>query len=299
MQKTQKYPLVVIVGQTASGKTALSIELAKALDGEVISADSRQVYKELNLISGKVTKEEMQSVPHHLLDVLSLKDGAYSAYDFARGARLAILDIIKRDRLPIIAGGTGFYIDAALGKVELGQKGKDFKLRDKLEKESSEELFRKLQKLDPKRADKIDKNNKRRLIRAIELASGSKEGEALPELPELDVVWIGLRWGKETLRERIKQRLKERFECGMCSEIKSAMESKVGESFIESLGLEAKYCLYFLKGELVEQDFLQTLENKIWQYAKRQATYWRRNKDIKWFEASDFDAILEYVKRVL
>ncbi len=299
MQKTKKYPLIVIVGQTASGKTSLSIELAKLFDGEVISADSRQIYKELNLISGKVTKEEMQGVPHHLLDILSLKDGAYSAYDFARDARLAILDIIKRGKVPIIAGGTGFYIDAALGKLDLAIKGKDDVLRKKLEKESEQKLFEKLKELDPQRAQNIDKNNKRRLIRALESLLSEQEAEPLPDLPDLDEIWIGLFWGKEVLRERIKKRLKERYDSGMCDEIKFALQDKSLRNFLDSLGLEVRYCKKLSEGELSEGEFLEALENKIWQYAKRQKTYWKRNKKIHWIKAEDYDKAKLLVKNFL
>ncbi len=314
IQETKKTPLVVIVGQTASGKTSLSIELAKLFDGEIISADSRQVYREFDLCSGKVTREEMQGIPHYMLDVLSVSDGVYTAHDFAKDARLALNEIVKKGKLPIIVGGTGFYIDVMLGRVELDDVAVDKVLRQELESKTEKELFDILQVLDVRRAERVDKQNKIRLIRAIEIVKGSAEGEeeggrqsgagsaraGLPPLPDgLKPIWIGIKWDKETLRRRIKLRLKERFEKGMCHEVQKAHNSGVGWERFEELGLEMRYCKRLLCGELDEPEFLRVLENKIWQYAKRQATYWRRNKDINWFDAKDSKKILEFLKQKL
>ena len=313
-QKEKAIPLIVIVGQTASGKTSLSIEIAKLFDGEVISADSRQVYREFDLCSGKVTREEMQGVPHYLLDVLSVSDGVYTAHDFAKDARLALNEIIRKGKLPIIAGGTGFYIDVMLGRIELDDVAADSALRQELESKSKEELFELLQALDARRAESVDKQNKLRLIRAIEIAKGLAEGEkesgrqsgagraraGLPPLPDgLEPIWIGIKWDKETLRRRIKLRLKERFAKGMCNEVQKAHDMGVDWKRFEDLGLEMRYCKRLLLGEIKEDEFLERLENKIWQYAKRQATYWRRNKDIHWFDAKDTEKILEFLTQKL
>ncbi len=298
--KDSKAKIIVIVGQTASGKSELAVNIAKLIDAEIISADSRQIYKELNLTSGKISREEMQNVPHYMLDIRSVRDGLYNAYDFAKEARYKIIDIIKKGKNVIIIGGTGFYIDALLGEVTLSAAKQDSDLRAALEQKSEAELFEYLKRLDSKKADKIDKYNKHRLIRAIEIALQEKDGDLqeneLPELPDAEIVWIGIKWPKEILRERIKKRLLERYKQGMCKEIENLIAQGVDEKVIDSLGLEMRYCLKLIKGKLSESKFLKELENKIWQYAKRQATYWKRNKKIKWFDASNLDEIYKYIK---
>ena len=297
-------PIIVVVGQTATGKSDIAVRLAKDLEGEIVSADSRQVYKEFNLTSGKISKEEMQGVKHHLLDVLSVKTRIFDAADFKKRAQKALLQIHKKRKLPIIAGGTAFYIDVLLDRVKLEPYEKDAKLRSCLDKRSKEELFAELLKLNKEKAAKIDKNNKRRLIRALEIEI-QKKRDSRTEIPLEDEeikfcpVWIGLRWDKETLRYRIKKRLFDRYKKGMCKEVKHALECGVSKKRIESLGLEFKYCLYLIEGKLTEKEFLETLENKIWQFAKRQATYWKKNKDIKWFSPSDYEKILQYTKKQL
>jgi len=200
MQKRQK--VLVIVGPTASGKSALAVELAHKFGGEIISADSRQVYKGLNLGSGKITRREMRGVPHHLLNEMS-SHRLFTAHDFVARATKAISDISRRGKLPIIAGGTGFYIDALVGRIVLPNVKENPKLRAQLEKKTEEQLFLMLQKRDPRRAKTIDRHNKRRLVRALEIAA------ALGRVPQnidlrgrYDVLWLGIaptKTGLETI----------------------------------------------------------------------------------------------------
>ncbi len=298
---TQK-SAVVIVGQTASGKSDLAVRLAKDLNGEVISADSRQVYKDFSLVSGKITPGEMQEVEHYLLDICSVKDRVYSAFDFYSDASKALKKIESKGKLPIVVGGTGFYIDVLFARVALEDADLNADLRKMLEQKTKEELFEILKDLSSEKANQIDKDNKRRLVRAIEILSAHnsvKNGKSSTinnEFQNWNVVWLGISWGREALIERIKVRLKERYKQGMCGEVKTLMDLGVSESLLDSLGLEVRYCLRFLTGRLSESEFLIELENKIWQYAKRQATYWRRNKNIKWFHPDDYESILSYVK---
>ena len=297
----RKTPLVVIVGQTASGKSDLAVRLAKHFGGEVISADSRQIYKEFNLTSGKITKDEMQGAPHHLLDVLSAKDGAFDAVKFATLAAQKVKDISACGKIPIIAGGTGFYIDVLLGRVKLDNVSADKTLRKKLESKSADELKEELNKLNPIALKKIDTQNKQKLIRRIELEL-HKEGKEKMQFLDTDkynVLWIGIAWDKETLRERIYKRLIERYKQGMCREAQVAHELGASWDFLESLGLEVKYCAKLIKSELSEEEFIETLFHKTWQYAKRQKTYWRRNENIRWFHPSEHEKIYTYTKKQL
>ncbi|MEK7086778.1 MAG: tRNA (adenosine(37)-N6)-dimethylallyltransferase MiaA, partial [Patescibacteria group bacterium] len=167
---TPKNPhkIIVVLGPTASGKSDLAVKIAKKYGGEIISADSRQIYKGLNIGSGKITKKEMRDIPHYLLDVASPKR-TFTVAKYQELARRKIQEIWKRDNLPIICGGTGFYIDAVLNNCLLPEIKPDWELRKKLEKKSTEELFSNLKKLDPRRAKNIDRHNKRRLVRALEI----------------------------------------------------------------------------------------------------------------------------------
>ncbi len=290
-----KIPVIIIVGQTASGKSDLAVKLAKDLNGEVISADSRQVYKEFNLTSGKITKAEMQGIPHHLLDVLSAKTRVFTAYDFKKYAEKAIINIWKRGKIPIVAGGTGFYIDSLLGKVKLSNVPVNKSLRNSLRNKTKKELLNILLKKDPERVKNIDVNNPRKIIRAIEIAD-NQSNAYLQYNMKYAPLWIGIKWEKDVLRSRIKKRLKERLKNNMCDEIMQTHKKGVSWTRLLSLGLEMKYCALYLNGKLNKEELERELENKIWQYAKRQATYWRRNKNIIWFKPDEYNKIKEYIK---
>lgn len=274
--------VIVIVGPTSSGKTAYAIELARKINGEVISADSRQVYKGLDIGTGKVTKREMKGVPHHLLDVASLKK-VFTAHDFVKLGRKAIDDIISRGKTPIICGGTGFYIDALLGRISLPEVPVNKKLRSRLEKKTAVELFAILKKLDSRRAREIDPHNPVRLVRAIEIA------KSLGKVPEYTgfvnpyiVEWIGLKPDDVTLRKKIHRRLLARMKSGMVREAQCLHKQGLSFKRMESLGLEYRWLARLLQNKIDKKTMLGELEKDIWHYARRQLTYWRRNREIRW-----------------
>lgn len=289
-----KPKIVVIVGPTASGKTSLAIEIAKKFNGEVISADSRQVYRGLDIGSAKVTKEEMQGIPHHLLDVCE-PNITYTAADFKRDAEQALEDILKRGKLPIICGGTFFYIDTLLGKVTIPEVPPDETLRAKLENKNETELFSILKALDPDRAFSIEKANKRRLIRAIEVA------EVLGKVPPImvaespyEVLTIGLMVDMEKHGEVIRERLVERFDSGMIAEVEHLLSTGLTHERLEKFGLEYRYISRYLQGKQNYEEILNELTIKSRQFAKRQMTWLKRDKSIKWFDRNDeeiFDTV--------
>jgi len=209
--------VVCIVGPTSSGKTALSIALAKAYDGEIISADSRQVYQGLDLGSGKVTKEEMAGIPHYLLDVADPKE-TFTASEFARLGKRALNEIFDKEKLPIVTGGTGFYIDVLLGIITPAEVPPNETLRRELETKTITELQQLLQEKDPERFETIDTHNPRRLIRALEIAEElGKNPESKSESP-YTILWIGLTVPSEELHKKIRMRIMHRFEQGMLEE---------------------------------------------------------------------------------
>lgn len=292
-KKKEKNAILIIVGPTASGKSSLAVRLAKKINGEIISADSRQVYRGLNIGTGKITKREMDGVPHYLLDVAD-PEKQFTASDFVRLARQAIEHIRKRKKLPIIVGGTGFYIDALVGKIFLPPVPPNQSLRQKLEKKTTEELFKLLKQKDARRARTIDRHNKIRLIRALEIVE--KIGEVPPPVKinglNSRLIFIGLK--PSDLEERIYKRLIERFE-GMIEEGKKLHKKGLSYKRMFELGLEYRYIAMFLKGEIKKSEMLAELFNKIRQYSKRQMTWFKHNKKIKWFKSDETDKIEKYV----
>jgi tRNA dimethylallyltransferase len=297
MKKDQPKPKVyVIVGPTASGKTAYSIKLAKKVGGEIISADSRQVYKGLDIGSGKVTKKEMAGIPHHLLDVASPKK-VFTVSDFKKLADKKIKEIIARGKTPIIVGGTGFYIQAVVDDLVLPEVPPDKKLRANLEAKPPSELFAMLKKLDPIRAQEIDSKNPRRLIRAIEIAKALgkvpplnsprdpislREKRSLPELSEYNFEFIGIKMDQEKLNKKIYQRLVERLRKGMVAEVKKLHEGGVSWRRLEELGLEYRYIALFLQNKITKPEMVEQLYRQIIKYSKRQLTWFKRDKRIIW-----------------
>lgn len=283
-----KKTLIVIVGPTSSGKSEFAVTLAKKVDGEIISADSRQIYKGLNLGSGKVSGKWAKGVfiykkvPHHLIDVASpLRQ--YSVARFQREAKKIISDILKRGKKPIICGGTAHWVDVLVFGQSLPKVKPDMKLRAKLSKLSTAQMFSKLKKLDPQRAASIDAKNPRRLLRALEIVMST--GKPVPKLKQssiYNVQWIGLNPGKAKLEKNIKKRLKERLKQGMIAEVKKLRASGLSWKRLESFGLEYKYCALFLQGKLSQQEMEAQLFIAIKKFTKRQMTWWKQNKAIIW-----------------
>lgn len=296
---SKKLKVLVIVGPTAAGKTSLSIKLAKKFSGEVISADSRQVYTGLDIGSGKVTTAEMDNVPHHLLDVADPMD-VYSVADFKRDASTAITDISTRGNLPIIAGGTFFYVDTLLGKNSLPQVAPDEDLRSFLEELPTDLLVAELEQRDANRAAEIDKHNRRRLIRAIEIVRALGEVPPLkPTEPPYDSLSIGIAITKESLHANIETRLHERLENGMVAEVEGLLEQGVTHDRLDELGLEYRYLSRHLRGELTYEEMVTEIETKSRQFAKRQLTWLKRDESIHWFENTDTAAINTLVQNWL
>ena len=312
----QKPKVIAIVGPTASGKTALGILLAKKLQGEIISADSRQVYKGLNIGTGKVTKKEMTGVPHHLLDVISPKK-QFSVDDFVKRARKAHSNILQNDRMTIVVGGTGMYVDALLGRLSYPNVPPNPKLRARLEKKSAAALFAILKTKDPARAKTIEPQNKRRLIRAIEIAEvlrispqkatprehaifpadknrSSSRADALESLPlgsfRYEILWLGINPGEETLKKNIRARLQTRLRAGMIAEARRLHAQGLSFARMRALGLEYRFLADLLQKKISREEFEAGLERAIWHYAKRQLRWFRRNKDIIWV-ANSRDAV--------
>lgn len=279
--------IIVIVGPTASGKTGLAIKIAKRFDGEIVSADSRQVYRGLNIGTGKVTKKEQKNIAHHLLDVVSPKK-QFSVDDYKRLSQKAIADIVRRVKIPIVCGGTGLYIDALIYDLSFPKVPPNKKLRAKLEKKSVEQLFAQLKKLDPKRAGKIDPRNPRRLVRALEivLETGSPvsplDTEYSKHNAKYDVLRLGITWPKDILAKRIKGRLIRRLKQGMIAEVKKLKENGLSWKKLESFGLEYRWIARYLQKIISKEEMKNGLLKAIIQYSKRQMTWFRKDKEIKW-----------------
>ena len=283
-RKATQPKLIVVVGPTASGKSSLAITLAKQFNGEVISADSRQVYKGLNLGSGKVTKREMAGVPHHLLDVASPKR-TFTASHYAKLGRKAINDIIARGKTPIICGGTGFYIRALVDGLVIPETKPNMKLRKALEQKTVGELFLMLKKADPDRAATIDPNNPRRLVRALEII------HALGKVPKLTMnplpyptLFIGIEKKQDILKELVTTRLKKRIRMGMLAEIQKLHEQGISWKRLESFGLEYRYGALFLQKKMDRKAFIEELTKQIVDYSKRQMTWFRPDTRIHWIQ---------------
>lgn len=281
-KKQQK--LIVVLGPTASGKSDLAVKIAKRFNGEIISADSRQVYKGMDIGTGKIIKKEMRGIPHYCLDFVSLKY-FFTVADFRKYALKAINKIYKKGKVPIICGGTGFYIQAVVDGLVIPEVKPDLELRKKLEKETTDNLFKKLKKLDPRRAKNIDSKNRRRLIRALEIVL--KTGKPVPGLEsrsKFNVLFIGIKKSPEELRELIKKRLFKRLKQGMVAEVKKLRKSGLSWKRLDDFGLEYRYLAKYLQGKLSREEMVEKLQKKIEHYAKRQMTWFKRNKKIHWIK---------------
>jgi len=289
-----KPKILVILGQTATGKSDLAVFLAKKFNGEIVSADSRQVYKGLDIGSGKITKREMKGVPHYLLNVVSPKK-VFSVADFQKLAYKHIDDILKRGKLPIICGGTGFYLQSIIDGIVLPGIEANKKLRANLEKKDLAELQLILKNLDKKRFTEIDTKNKVRLIRAIEIACAIGKVPRIKKNPKYSVLQIGVTWPAETLQKRIHDRLIKRLKIGMIKEVKNLHDSGVSWKRLESFGLEYRYLALFLQNKITKAEMINEIETKSNQFAKRQKTWFQRDPKINWFLANETAKIERFI----
>lgn len=276
--------VIAIVGATASGKTAYAVELAQKIDGEIISADSRYVYKGLDIGTAKPGIDERKGIPHYMIDIVE-PDFNYSAGLYAKQAKECIKDILSRGKTPIVAGGTGLYIRVLLENYDLPNIEPDYNLRDELAKLSFDELYDILYKLDKESAESVERNDKKKLIRYIEVvkltglplskARGKKDED------EFDIEWIGLNFPREELYERINKRVDLMIEEGLIEETKNLL-NKYGRipNIVDTIGY--REIIYYLDGETSLERAKELLKQNTRNYAKRQLTWFRKNENIKW-----------------
>ena len=295
-----KRKIIVILGPTASGKSALALKIAKKINGEIISADSRQVYKGLDIGSGKITRKEMGGVPHYCLDIVSPKK-IFTVVDFKKRADEAIEKIFAKNKTPIIVGGTGLYIQAIVDNIVLPEVKPDWKLRKELEKKTTEEMFKMLKKIDPERARNIDAKNPRRLIRAIEIAKKLGRTPKLMSMSrrDLDIRQIGIKLPDEILKINIEKRIKKMLKGGLVAETKKLKKSGLSWKRIYELGFEYKYSALFLRRKISKDEMLAKMLIENWQYAKRQMTWFKRDKRIKWINFPNFSLSPRFFSSIL
>lgn len=286
-----KTPLIVIAGPTASGKTALSIALAKRFDGEIISADSMQIYKYMNIGTAKPTPEEMCGIPHHLMDFLE-PSVSFSAADYCKLAHKTISDIHVRGKLPIIVGGTGLYIDSLVSNVDFGAPDSHPEIRRELEalaeKDGNEAVHKILQEIDPETAEKYHPNNLRRIIRAIEfyrlsgttISHHAKEEKNSP----YQAIWFAVNWDREVLYDRINRRVDIMMADGLLDEVKNLFEKGYDRTSTAMQGIGYKEFWDYFDGKDTLEETLELIKMNSRRYAKRQLTWFRRNKSIHWLE---------------
>lgn len=284
--ETKTPKLIVVVGPTASGKSSLAVLLAKKFNGEIVSADSRQVYKGMNLGSGKVTKKEMAGIPHHLLNVADPKR-TFTAAHFAKLGRKAVADIIKRRKTPIVCGGTGFYIRALVDGLIIPEAKPNPKLRKVLEKKSVDELFAILKEKDPDRAETIDPKNPRRLIRALEIIDALGKVPALKKNPlPYPTLFIGIAKNQDVLKKLVEIRLEKRIKMGMLAEMRGLHARGVSWKRLESFGLEYRYSALLLQNKIDKETFIRELTKQILDFSKRQITWFKPDTRIHWISTA-------------
>lgn len=290
--------IIAIVGPTASGKTALSLRLAKQFKGEIISADSRQIYRSLDIGTEKITPEEMAAIPHHLLDVADVTE-VFSAADFKRLGGVVIKEIVARSHVPFVVGGTGFYIRALLDGLVIPQVPPNEILRLNLEGKSVEELYEILLEKDPERAGTVERYNPRRLVRALEIAAALGKVPPLEATPApYEVLYIGIETPNEILRERITARLNIQIKRGLFAEVETLLQ-KVPRERLNEFGYEYRLSADYLEGKITLPELQERLVNELWQYAKRQRTWFKRDKRIHWFKREEESQIQDLVENFL
>jgi tRNA dimethylallyltransferase len=278
----KKQKVVAIVGPTGSGKTALAIKLAQKFNGEIISADSRAVYRGLDIGTAKPTKEEQAVIPHHLLDVLDAGE-RFTVAQFQKLANQAIADITSRGKVPFLVGGTGLYVDAVLENFQFPPEG-DPELRFHLDLESDERLLEILQTVDPQTYQKIDRQNRRRVLRAVEVALStgkSFSGQKNRKEPSFDLLVIGPQVSRQELYRCFDQRLENWLKQGFIEEVRKALDD-ASPDWMHSLGLQYRYFAQYIQGEIGLEEAMRLTKKSNYAFIKRQMTWFRRKKQIHW-----------------
>ena len=290
--------LIVISGTNASGKSGLGVSLAEKYAGEVVSADSRQVFRGLDLGSGKITKEEMRGVPHHLIDVADPNE-FFSMHDFQRLAYQAIDEIHARGKLPFLVGGTGLYVESVTQGYVMNDLKPDLEYRAYLETFETEKLYEMLIALRP--GIEIDAKNRNRVMRRLEKIHDGDE-DVQPNQPRYDCLKLGVSWKPEVLRARIDERLQRRLDQGMIEEVQNLLNHGATAEFLMKLGLEYRYITQYLLGEIPsKEEMVDGLATAIKQFAKRQRIWFRRDKEIHWLdmEGHPFEQACEIIDAFL
>ena len=286
----EKPKLLCVVGPTASGKTDFAIELCKERGGEVVSCDSMQIYRGMDIGTAKPTKEEMQGIAHHMLDVVEPATN-YSVADFVTDARACITDILNRGKLPVLCGGTGLYVDSLLHQIEFAPMPRDDAFREEMRalanREGNEALHQRLKALDPEAAGAIHPNNVKRVIRALEMIEIGKmtktQSDRLSKkTPVYDAEIYGLSMPRERLYERINLRVDRMMERGLLSEVENLLRRGVPEDVTSMQAIGYKDLIAHIKGELSLQEAVDSIKLHSRRYAKRQMTWFRRNPEITW-----------------
>lgn len=292
--------IIVIVGPTAVGKTYISVELAKKLNTEIISADSMQVYKEMNIGTAKVTKEEMKKIPHHMIDIVN-PDEDYSVSDFNEAAQKIINKLLTNNKVPIIVGGSGLYVNSLIYDLDFGNAKSDEKLREYYNyyrKEHGEDaLYDKLRKIDPRAAEKIHKNNVKRVIRALEVydITGHKFSELNTSIrkpsDKYECILIGLSMNRKLLYERINQRVDDMISKDLIDEVKALLNKGYNKNLVSMKAIGYKEIIDYLDGNKDLEEAIYTLKQNTRRFAKRQYTWFLRDENIKWFDIDDMENI--------
>jgi len=290
-------PILVIVGPTAVGKTRIAIELAKELNGEIISADSRQIYKGMDIGTAKPSKDEQAAVKHHMLNVVN-PDEHFSVGEYKRNAEKIIEGIWQRKRLPIIAGGTGLYIRAVIDGLWEGPKA-DYELRDKLKKEEETfgkgYLYKKLKEVDPETAEKTKPNDLVRIVRSLEVYY--KEGKTISHFHRLhgfqeknyNIMFIGLTMDRGRLYKKIEERVDEMINSGLIDEVKALLKKEYNENISSMTGVGYRQAIGYLKGDYNLEEAVRLIKRDTKRYAKRQYTWFNKDKRIEWSNIDDID----------
>ncbi len=301
--------VIVICGPTASGKTGLSIELAKKIKGEIVSADSMQIYQEMDIGTAKPTQEEKQGITHYVMDLVSPEE-RYSVADYKKEAKKAIKEIIAKGKIPIVVGGTGLYIDSLIYEIEYPSIEFDENYRRNLEervkKEGLETLYKEAKETDPLAIQKISQKDEKRILRILEIyhATGKtkteQEIESRKKPLEYDYQVYGLKWDRELLYQRINKRVDQMLQQGLIEEVKGIL--KKHDKFPTAMqGLGYKEVVQFLKGDTTEEEMIEKIKMETRRYAKRQMTWFRKNKQTIWLEGQasiedNISIILNYYK---
>ena len=307
-----KKPLIVLTGPTAAGKTSLSISLAKAVNGEIISADSMQVYKGMDIGSAKIRKEEMQGVTHYLVDVLEPED-EFHIVKFQKMAKAAMKEIYAKGKIPILVGGTGFYIQAVARDIDFTQAEQETSYREELERLAKEKgadyLHEELRKVDPKSAQNIHANNVKRVIRALEFYHQNKtpisehNEEQKQQVSPYELAYFVLSAPRNILYERIDKRVDKMLEEGLLEEVRTLKERGCHRGMVSMQGIGYKEILAYLDGEYPLEEAVRILKRDTRHFAKRQLTWFRREQDVIWLDKEEFhwneNEILEYMLKIL